>query len=104
MKGKAAASQRIDMILKEALKTASVDMGLAQSRARRARRIAMKYNIKLPYEKKQLFCHKCKRFIVPGINARVRLTRSPIRAVRITCLECGHIYRRILQKKIGGGR
>ncbi len=98
MKGKAAASQRIDAILEEALKTASTNMELAQKQARLARRIAMKHTIKLPYQRKQLFCHKCKRFIVPGINARIRLTRSPIRALRITCLECGYVYRRILEK------
>ena len=30
-----------------------------------------KFNIKSGYSQRMLFCHKCKRFIVPGFNSRI---------------------------------
>ncbi|MCP8304569.1 MAG: RNase P subunit [archaeon] len=90
--------QRVDILLDNALKNAREDMDLAQRQASIARRLCMKFNIRLPYEKRQLFCRGCKNFIVPGINARVRLKNKP-RAIRITCLECGHVYRKGIDRK-----
>ena len=69
---------------------------LADDYARLAKIIAMRLRLRLPYEIRQLYCKKCKQFIPPGKNARVRIGRSRIKAVRITCLKCGHIYRKIL--------
>ncbi|MCS7117046.1 MAG: RNase P subunit [Nitrososphaerota archaeon] len=89
------ARQRVDILLENAIKNATIDMNLAQRQAQIARRICMKYNLRLPYEKRQLFCRGCKRFIIPGLNARVRLSRK-IKAVVITCMECGHVYHKIL--------
>ncbi len=89
--------QRIELLIKNALSIASCDLELAEKVAMIAKRISMKYRIRLPYEIRQLFCKKCKRFIVPGINARVRIGRSSISAIRITCLECNHVYRKIIK-------
>ncbi|MCP8311531.1 MAG: RNase P subunit [Candidatus Methylarchaceae archaeon HK02M1] len=92
------ALQRVEILLDNALKNAREDMDLAQRQASIARRLCMKFNIRLPYEKRQLFCRGCKRFIVPGINARVRLKNKP-RVIRITCLECGHLHRKGIDRK-----
>ncbi|MFQ6134432.1 MAG: ribonuclease P protein component 4 [Nitrososphaerales archaeon] len=97
---KALARERVKILLAKALETAKTDMDLAQRQAELARRICLKYNIRLPYSERQLFCRKCKRFIVPGVTARVRLGYNP-KAVKITCLECGHTYRKILQAGSG---
>jgi ribonuclease P protein subunit RPR2 len=86
--------QRIDTLLESALKNARDNMELAQRQAHIAKRICMKFNIRLPYEKRQLFCKGCKKFIVPGVNAIVRLGNKP-KSIRIRCLECGHVYRKI---------
>jgi len=88
------ASERIDILVNTALK--EKDEVLAAGQAWRAKKIAMRFRVRMPYEARQLFCKKCKAFIVPGRSARVRVGRAKTRAVRITCLKCGHTYRRIL--------
>ncbi|OHE53674.1 MAG: hypothetical protein A3K61_03340 [Thaumarchaeota archaeon RBG_16_49_8] len=92
---KALARSRVKILLAKAVETAKEDPELAQRQAAIARRIILRYNIRLPYSEKRLFCHGCKRLLIPGVNARVRLGHRP-KAVKITCLECGHIYRKIL--------
>ena len=88
------ALQRIELLVRNALETAKSDPELAQKQAMLAKKISTKFRVRLPYEIRQLYCKKCKTFIVPGINARVRIGRTNVKAVRITCLKCGHIYRR----------
>ncbi|MEE9586000.1 MAG: RNase P subunit [Nitrososphaerales archaeon] len=97
---KVLARARIKILLAKALETAKTDWSLAQRQAEIARQICLKYNIRLLYPERQLFCRKCKRFIVPGVTARVRLGYKP-KAVKITCLECGHTYRKILLAESG---
>jgi len=88
------ARERIDILVKNALKER--DEYLAARQALQAKKIAMRFRVRLPYEARQLFCKKCKAFIVPGRSARVRVGRAKTRAVRITCLKCGHTYRKVL--------
>ena len=57
-----------------------------------ARKLAMRYNIRLPPEMKSRFCRKCYKYLKPSINCRVRASAGQ-RAVIITCLECGHVMR-----------
>ena len=89
------AAQRIEILVRNALETAKSDAELAQKQATLAKKISTKFRVRLPYEVRQLYCKKCKRFIVPGVNARVRIGRANVKAVRITCLKCGHVYRKI---------
>jgi ribonuclease P protein subunit RPR2 len=90
------AKERIDILIKNALK--EKDESLADRQARQAKKIAMRFRVRLPYEARQLFCKKCKAFIVPGRIARVRVGRAKTRAIRITCLQCGHTYRKVLRR------
>ena len=83
------------MLVRSALETAKSDAELAQKQAMLAKKISTKFRVRLPYEVRQLYCKKCKRFIVPGVTARVRIGRANVKAVRITCLKCGHLYRKI---------
>lgn len=91
---KEVARERIDILVKSALK--EKDEALAARQAHQVKNIAMRFRVRLPYEARQLFCKKCKAFIVPGRGARVRVGRAKTRAVRITCLRCGHTYRKVL--------
>ena len=91
------AMQRIEILVQNALENAKSDAELAQKQAMLAKKISNKFRVRLPYEIRQLYCKNCKRFIVPGIDARVRIGRSNVKAVRITCLRCGHIYRKIIK-------
>lgn len=88
------ARERIGILVASALK--EKDEELAARQAKLAKKVAMRFRVRLPYEARQLFCKKCKAFIVPGRSARVRVGRAKTRAVRVTCLKCGHTYRRVL--------
>ncbi|HEX6253695.1 MAG TPA: RNase P subunit [Nitrososphaera sp.] len=93
-KVKQIARDHIDVLVEHALH--EKDDHLAAKQAREAKKIAMHLRIRLPYEIRQLYCKRCKAFIVPGRTARVRVGRAKTRAVRITCLKCDHTYRKIL--------
>jgi ribonuclease P protein subunit RPR2 len=62
-----------------------------------AKKIIAKYKLKIPFEYRILFCKNCKKFIIPGKNSRIRIGRSKIKALRITCKLCGHTYRKIIK-------
>jgi len=91
------AMQRIETLVRNALETARTDPVLAQKQAKLAKRISTKFRVRLPYEIRQLYCKKCKLFIIPGKTARVRVGRTNVKAVRITCLNCGHVYRKVIK-------
>lgn len=88
------ARERIEILVACALR--EKDEELAGRQAALAKKISMRHRVRLPYSIRQLFCKKCKAFIVPGRTSRVRVGRSNARAVRLTCARCGHTYRRIL--------
>lgn len=64
------------------------------ARARRyvdlARRLGMRYNVRVPPAFKRRFCKDCLAYLVPSVNARVRVGRG---RVVITCMGCGSIQR-----------
>ncbi|MEM2761042.1 MAG: RNase P subunit [Nitrososphaerales archaeon] len=90
------ATQRIRILVRNALETVKSDTDLAQKQASIVRRISTKFRVRLPYEIRQMYCKRCKAFIVPGRTARVRVGRSNVKAVRITCMMCGYTYRKII--------
>ena len=90
------AKERIDLLIANALVEIRDNEKLAYDQAILAKKIAMRYRLKLPYYIRQLFCKKCKYFIIPGRNSRVRIGRSDTKALRITCMKCNHTYRKIL--------
>jgi len=63
-------------------------------RARRyvdlARRIGMRYNVRVPAAFKRSFCKKCFAFLLPSVSARVRVGRG---RVVVTCAACGAVQR-----------
>jgi ribonuclease P protein subunit RPR2 len=90
------AKERIDILITNALREVNDDDMLSNAQANIAKKIAMRLRLRLPYYIRQLYCKKCKQFISPGKNARIRIGRSNIKAVRISCLKCGHVYHKIL--------
>jgi ribonuclease P protein subunit RPR2 len=63
---------------------------LADRYVRLARRIGMRYNVRLLPEYAELFCRGCSRFWIEGTTVRTRLRAR--RRVR-TCLGCGRTRR-----------
>ena len=92
------ATKRMYILFNNALFNARMDPDLAEKQASIAKKISMKYKIKMPYEIRSCFCKKCKKFIVPGINSKVRVGRSNVKSIRITCNFCTHTYRKIIPK------
>jgi ribonuclease P protein subunit RPR2 len=91
------ATERIEILIENALREMQNDENLSQSYARLARKIAMRVRIRMPYSMRQLFCRKCKQFIVPGFNSRIRNGRARVKCIRITCMKCNHVYRKIIE-------
>jgi len=90
------AKERVRILIANALKEAHVDENIASKQAYVARKIAMRLRIRLDYEIRQLFCKKCKKFIIPGRDSRIRIGRTNTKSIRITCENCGHIYHKML--------
>ena len=93
------AAERIQILLASALEEVKQNRDdLADRHAYIAKKIDMRLRLRLPYEYRQLYCKRCKKFITPGKNSRIRIGRSRISSIRITCLKCGHTYHKILEK------
>jgi|TARA_B100000809_G_C15040122_1_gene495236 ribonuclease P protein subunit RPR2 len=90
------ALERMYILVKIAISNARSDPNLAEKQANLARRISTRYRIRMPYELRINFCKKCKKFIVPGINSRIRIGRTPLKSIRITCNFCEHTYRKVI--------
>ena len=88
--------ERMQILIDNAISNARTDPELSQRQASIARRISSKYKIRMPYNLRMVFCKKCKSFIAPGVNSRIRLGRTSIKSIRISCNLCGHTYRKIL--------
>ena len=65
--------ERMQILIDNAISNARSDPELSQRQASIARRISTKYKIRMPYHLRMVFCKKCKSFIAPGINSRIRL-------------------------------
>lgn len=88
--------ERMEILLKNAISNSRKFPKLSQRQAYLAKKISTKYRIAMPYEMKMNFCKKCKNFIVPGVTSRIRLGRSSLKSVRITCSYCDHTYRKVI--------
>jgi len=63
---------------------------LANKYAKKARRMALKYKIKLPLKLKRRICKNCHGFLVPGKNLRVRTHKGHM---VYYCLNCKSFVR-----------
>ena len=90
------ALERMYILINNAISNARLNPNLSQRQAILARRISTHHRIKMPYELRINFCKQCKNFIVPGINSRIRLGRTTLKSIRITCNFCEHTYRKVI--------
>ena len=91
------ATKRIEILFNNALSNAKNNPGLAQRQAEIAKKISLKFKIKMPFEVSSSFCKNCKKFIAPGIASKIRLGSKP-KSIRITCTYCNHTYRKIISQ------
>jgi ribonuclease P protein subunit RPR2 len=56
------------------------------------RKVAMRFNVRIPKDIRRRFCSRCHAVLVFGRNARMR-TNKRQQSVIVTCLECGNVMR-----------
>lgn len=81
------AKARIVFLFRLAKEHFKQDSSLSDKYVKMARRIAMKYKIRLPSSLKKRLCKNCHRYLVPGANARVRLHKHRL---IYYCMACKH--------------
>ena len=94
------AKERMGIILDLAERTAlEGDLEHASRYASLARRIGMRYNVRMPRGHKLAICKKCGSYLLSARTARFRLTGN-----RLTrqCLTCGAYYRMPLKGRRDG--
>ena len=58
------ATLRMNILFKNAVSNARKDADLAEKQAKIAKKISMKYKIRMPYEIRSCFCKKCKLSLI----------------------------------------
>jgi ribonuclease P protein subunit RPR2 len=84
------ASERIMILFFEAKEMYSFDPKLSDRYVELARRIGMKYKVRLSSNLKRQFCSKCHSFMMPGKNCKIRAHEGKM---VYTCHVCKHISR-----------
>ena len=84
------AKRRIDFLFNLAKEHFKEDSKLSDKYVKMARKIAMKYKTKLSSTLKKRICKNCHKYLVPGVNCRVRLHKH---RVIYYCLGCKHYIR-----------
>ncbi len=84
------AKARINFLFQEAKESFKQESKLSDKYIKIARKIAMKYKIRLPPQLKKKFCKNCLKYLVPGVNCRVRIHKH---RVIYYCMNCRHFMR-----------
>ena len=96
LNAKIIAEARMQILIKNAMFNSRTFPKLAQRQAYLARKISTRYRLTMPYELRITYCKKCKNFIAPGINSKIRIGRTNLKAIRISCSFCGNTYRKVI--------
>ena len=84
------ALERIKILFEQAKKMFKEDPSLSNRYVKLARKLSMKYKIRIPRELKRKFCKHCYSYLRPPYNARVRLQKGK---VVYTCYNCKKFMR-----------
>lgn len=84
------AKERINWLFNQAKEVFKEDGKLSDKYVKVARRIAMKYKIRLPSQLKKSFCKNCHKYLVPSVNCRIRLHKHRL---IYYCFSCRHYMR-----------
>jgi RNase P subunit RPR2 len=90
------AAELVKLLTESAVSLSHTNMPLAREQAALARRVRLRFNVRLNSSLKRFTCRGCKDLLVPGVNARVRLGHGRPTILRITCADCGHVNRKII--------
>ena len=84
------AKERIEVLFKQAKDIFKENSKLADRYIELARKIAMKYKVRIAPELKRRFCRHCYKHLMPGVNCRVRMRNGK---VVYFCFSCKKFMR-----------
>ena len=93
------ARERIHILFTLAETMFSHEPELVQLYVTLARKIGMRYKVRLPREHRWKICHNCKSYLRPGRTCRVRFQSKRESHIVITCFMCGKSNRMPLRRK-----
>jgi len=85
----------VRFLTESAVSLSHTNPAVAKEQAALARKVKLKFNVRLDPSVTRFTCRGCKGLLVPGVNARVRLGHGKVTILKVTCLDCGHINRKI---------
>ena len=94
--GKDSAAALVRLLTESAVDLSHTNPAVAKEQAALARRVKLKFNVRLDESLRRFTCRGCKGLLVPGVNARVRLGHGKVTVLRVTCADCGHVNRRVV--------
>ena len=92
------AKERMEILLRLAKKEARTHPDRSRRYVQLARKIGMRYNVRLPAEWKRKFCKSCGTLLKPGVTCTRRKEEG---ATIIKCEKCNRIYRYPSRRKAG---
>ncbi len=93
------AKDHIASLLDQAKEVAKDNPSLANRYVTLARKVAMKFKVRMTPAQKRLFCPHCYRFLLPGTTSRVRIHGSKL---IYSCLNCRKFWRKPLKQSPKG--
>jgi len=92
------AASLVKLLTESAVSLSHTNPAIAREQAALARKVKLRFNVRLDSSLRRFTCRGCKGLLVPGVNARVRLGHGKATIIRVTCTDCGHVNRRILNR------
>jgi len=92
------ASSIVRLLTESAVELSHTDPRLAKEQAALARKVKLRFNVRLDSSLTRFTCRGCKGLLVPGVNARVRLGHGKNTVLRVTCLDCGRVNRKVIEE------
>jgi len=92
------ARERMNILLREAERNFPEHKERSNRYVELARKIGIKYKVRIPKKYKRRICKHCHSYIKPGVNCTIRLDPKN-RCVIWHCLECGGEMRYPYRKK-----
>ena len=86
----------VRLLTESAVRLSHSDPAIAREQAALARKVKLRYNVRLDPSLTRFTCRGCKGLLVPGVNARVRLGHGKVTILRVTCADCGHVNRKVI--------
>ena len=90
------AATLVRLLTESAVSLSLTNPTIAKEQAALARKVKLKFNVRLDPSVTRFTCRGCKGLLVPGVNARVRLGHGGVTILKVTCLDCGHVNRKIV--------